>query len=64
MVTAAGSATCRSARESLAPIQALEAPVREAQAQELTGRPVPSVAELVEADAQALWSDDDLREEA
>jgi DNA recombination protein RmuC len=48
----------------LAPIQALEAPVRQAQAEELTGRAVPSVAELVEADVEALWSDDDLRHEA
>ena len=48
----------------LAPIQALEAPVRQAQAQELTGRPVPSVEELVEADADGLWSDDAARREA
>ena len=48
----------------LAPIQALEAPVRQAQAEELTGRPVPTVAELVEAEADGLWSDDDARREA
>ena len=42
-----------------------EAPVRQIQAPELEGRPVPDVAELVEADAaEHLWAEDDLRREA
>jgi DNA recombination protein RmuC len=49
----------------LAPVQAIEAPVRQIQAPELGGRPVPDVAELVEADAaQHLWSEDDVQREA
>jgi DNA recombination protein RmuC len=48
----------------LAPIQPLEAPVRPTQAPELLARPVPDVAELVEDAAEALWSDDDFRQEA
>jgi DNA recombination protein RmuC len=43
----------------LAPIEPVDAPVRQAQARELTARPVPTVAELVEADAEGLWTDDD-----
>ena len=44
----------------LTPVQLIEAPVRQTQAAELDGRPVPTVAELVEA--EALWAEDDLRE--
>ncbi len=46
----------------LAPAQPIEAPVRQLQAPELGGRPVPDIAELVEADAQQLWSDDERRQ--
>jgi DNA recombination protein RmuC len=42
----------------LAPIEPVDAPVRQAQARELMARPVPTVAELVEADAEGLWTDD------
>jgi DNA recombination protein RmuC len=49
----------------LTPVQPIEAPVRQIQAPELEGRPVPDVAELVEADAaEHLWAEDDLRREA
>lgn len=55
----------------LAPIQPLDAPVRQTQAPELGARPVPSVAELVEADVErsaldqgSLWGEEDLREQA
>jgi DNA recombination protein RmuC len=51
--------------------QAIDTAVRELQQPELTARPVPTVAELVEADADhsalsqgSLWGEDDLSQEA
>jgi DNA recombination protein RmuC len=48
----------------LSPLQPIEAPVRQVQTPELLGRPVPDVAELVQADAELLWSDDEVRKQA
>jgi len=55
----------------LAPVQPVEVTVRRSQAPELVSRPVPDVAELVEADADhaavqqgRLWGEHDLGQEA
>ena len=55
----------------LTPVQPVDATVRQTQAPELMARPVPDVAELVEADAEhsavqqgGLWGEDDLRDQA
>lgn len=65
MVSARRFRDLQVSESELAPIQQLEAPVRQAQAPELIERPVPSVAELVEADAEAtLWGPDGLSQEA
>ena len=64
LVTARRFRDLQVSETELAPVQRLDATVRETQAKELGSRPVPGVAELVEADAEALWSDEDLGQEA
>ena len=64
LVTARRFRDLQVSETELAPVPRLDATVRETQAKELGSRPVPGVAELVEADADALWSDEDLGQEA
>jgi len=65
MVSARRFRDLQVSESDLAPIEAVDAPVRQPQAPELLSRPVPDVAELVEADAeQHLWSEEDGRREA
>ncbi len=64
MVSARRFRDLRVSEGELTPVQPLEAPVRQVQVPELEGREVPSVTELVEADAEGLWADGDLRDQA
>jgi DNA recombination protein RmuC len=60
MVSARRFRDLQVSESDLAPVQPVEAPVRQTQAPELMSRPVPDVAELVEADAdQHLWGEDE-----